>query len=140
MIQANDYQRSLWNGDFGVVLQAVWQGDPMPCVAFLQGDLLRIFPLLGLPVARAFAFSVHKSQGSEFGEVTLVLPEVPSLLLTRELVYTAITRGRSCVRVAGTPAILQAGLSTTVERRMNLSRWLFGESPGPVMDKPVSGT
>ncbi len=130
MIQANDYQRSLWNGDFGVVLNSAWQGEPMPCVAFLQGELLRIFPLAGLMLARAFAFSVHKSQGSEFHEVTLALPEVPSLMLTRELIYTAITRGRSCVRIAGTPPILQGGLSTTVERRMNLSRWLFAEIPG----------
>ncbi|MBU1509881.1 AAA family ATPase [Myxococcota bacterium] len=127
MVQVNDYQRSLWNGDFGVVLHATWQGEKLPCVAFLQGDQLRIFPLAGLPLARAFAFSVHKSQGSEFPEVTLALPEVPSLMLTRELIYTAITRGRSCVRIAGTPPILQAGLSTTVERRMNLARWLFGD-------------
>jgi exodeoxyribonuclease V alpha subunit len=127
MVQVNDYQRSLWNGDFGVVLHATWQGEPMTCVAFLQGELLRIFPLSGLPLSRAFAFSVHKSQGSEFPEVTLALPEVPSLMLTRELIYTAITRGRSCVRIAGTPPILQAGLSTTVERRMNLTRWLFGD-------------
>jgi len=128
MIQANDYQRNLWNGDFGVVLNAFWNGKETPVVAFLQGEQLRIFPMAGLALSRAYAFSVHKSQGSEFGEVTLVLPEVFGPMVTRELIYTAITRGRRCVRVAGTPAILQGGLSNVVERRMNLDRWLFGET------------
>ena len=127
MVQANDYQRDLWNGDTGLVIRVRRGQEDTPCAAFPQGDRLRIFPLAGLPVAPAWAFSVHKSQGSEFGEVTLVLPEGPAAPLTRELVYTAVTRGRSCVRVAGTPEVLAAGLGAVVERRMNLDRWLFGD-------------
>ncbi len=127
MVQTNDYQRDLWNGDTGIVIRVRRGQEETPCAAFPQGDRLRIFPLAGLPVAPAYAFSVHKSQGSEFSGVTLVLPEGPAAPLTRELVYTAITRGRSCVRVAGTPEVLAAGLGAVVERRMNLDRWLFGE-------------
>ncbi len=126
MVQANDYQRDLWNGDTGVVLSTRWRGVETTCAAFRQGELLRIFPIDGLQVARAYAFSVHKSQGSEYAQVTLALPEAPSPVFTRELVYTAVTRGRSCVRVAGTPETLAAGLGAGVRRRMNLGSWLFG--------------
>jgi len=59
--------------------------------------------------------------------VTLALPETASPVFTRELVYTAVTRGRSCVRVAGTPEMLAAGLEAGVRRRMNLGRLLFGD-------------
>lgn len=126
MVLANDYQRDLWNGDTGVVVQTRWRGIDTTCAAFRQGDRLRIFPIAGLQVARAYAFSVHKSQGSEYAEVTLALPESASPIFTRELVYTAVTRGRSCVRVAGTPEMLAAGLEAGVRRRMNLDRLLFG--------------
>jgi len=64
--------------------------------------------------------TVHKSQGSEFGEVVLVLPQQESRLLTRELIYTGLTRAKRKVTVLGAEEVLRVGLATTAKRASGL--------------------
>ena len=74
-----------------------------------------------------FATTVHKSQGSEVEEVALVLPEASSRVLTRELVYTAVTRGKRAVRVFGGEDALRAAVLRVVERASGLRERLAGD-------------
>ena len=94
MITRNDYNLKLFNGDIGLLLPDADSGEPR---AFFPGpdNTLRKFLPLRLPAHEtAFAMTVHKSQGSEFERVLLILPERESPVLSRELLYTGITRAR----------------------------------------------
>ena len=89
---------------------------------------VRSVPPARLPAHQTvFAMTVHKSQGSEFTEIALVLPPRPSPVTTRELVYTAVTRARSVARVLGTPDVLDAAIAARVVRSSGLRRALWGE-------------
>ncbi|GAA4818573.1 exodeoxyribonuclease V subunit alpha [Nocardioides caeni] len=102
---SNDYGLKLWNGDTGVVL-----GGEERQALFDDGAGGRVVSLARLSdVEVAHALTVHRSQGSEFGEVTVILPDADSRLLTRQLLYTAITRAVDVVHVVGTEdAVLEA--------------------------------
>ena len=72
--------------------------------------------------ARTSPFTVHKSQGSEFGDVLLVLPEdETNRLLTREMLYTGITRARNRLILYGSESVLKAALEKTIERQSGLA-------------------
>jgi len=94
MVTANDYELQLYNGDIGLLWRSS-QGRLEACFPQLDGQVRRL-PAASLPAHEvAWAMTVHKSQGSEFDEVLLVLPSEPdSPLLLRELLYTGITRAR----------------------------------------------
>lgn len=94
MITVNDYELELYNGDIGLLWKAA-DGSLEACFPQLDAQVRRI-PAASLPAhVPAWALTVHKSQGSEFDEVLLILPEdVNSPLLLRELLYTGITRAR----------------------------------------------
>jgi exodeoxyribonuclease V alpha subunit len=70
--------------------------------------------------------TVHKSQGSEFAGIALVLPEEFSPVLSRELLFTAITRAREQVTICGTPRILAQAVAAVTERRSGLRQKLWG--------------
>ena len=91
MITRNDYERGLFNGDVGIILR---HPDGIYIACFKRYDGLAMFPAASLPDwDLAFAMTVHKSQGSEFEDTWLILPDDPGhRLLTREIVYTAATR------------------------------------------------
>ena len=72
-------------------------------------------------VSTAHAMTVHRSQGSQFDEVTVLLPEEDSRILTRELLYTAVTRARSRVRVVGTENALRAAVTRRAQRATGLA-------------------
>ena len=72
----------------------------------------------------AWAFTIHKSQGSEYDRVIVSLPETPNRILSRELLYTAVTRAKSGVVVVGTSDVIAAALSRRVERVSGLTRRL----------------
>ncbi|MBP6582450.1 MAG: exodeoxyribonuclease V subunit alpha, partial [Chromatiaceae bacterium] len=100
LVTRNDYGLGLMNGDIGVTLVypgAAGQGENLR-VAFPAGDgqdsIKWVLPSRLQAVETVYALTVHKSQGSEFTHVALVLPEHPSPILTRELLYTGITRAR----------------------------------------------
>ena len=101
IVLQNDYSTGLMNGDIGICLAVEHEGQPQLRVAFLQPDSgnnnsMRWFLPGRLPqLETAFALTVHKSQGSEFSHAVLLLPPTESPVLTRELIYTAITRART---------------------------------------------
>ncbi len=109
IVTVNDYGQQLFNGDIGI---AVPMGDELGLqVAFPGPDELRYFHAPRLPDCETvFAMTVHKSQGSEFDDVSLVLPFDDSELLGRALLYTAITRARQRVRIFGSRDILAAAI------------------------------
>jgi exodeoxyribonuclease V alpha subunit len=100
IILQNDYGTGLMNGDIGICLAVEQAGKSELRVAFLQpdgssGTAVRWFlPGRLPPLETAFALTVHKSQGSEFSHAILLLPPTDSPVLTRELIYTAITRAK----------------------------------------------
>ncbi|WP_426561962.1 exodeoxyribonuclease V subunit alpha [Angustibacter sp. McL0619] len=120
LVTKNDRDTGLFNGDTGVV---VADGDSGLVAAF--GDPQR--PLLvrphRLPATEVvYAMTVHRGQGSQFAHVSLLLPGPSSLLLTRELFYTAVTRAREHVHVVGTEAAVRAAVGRPVRRASGLRR------------------
>jgi exodeoxyribonuclease V alpha subunit len=125
MITRNDYPRELSNGDIGLVMR---QADGIHQVYFKRSSGMVAFPVSGLTEwDLAFATTVHKSQGSEFDDTLLILPEDPThRLLTREIVYTAATRAAKRLIVYGTMAAFQ----TALERKIHRQSGLMGQSAG----------
>ncbi|MNZ22690.1 RecBCD enzyme subunit RecD [compost metagenome] len=130
MVRQNDYALGLFNGDIGLCL-----ATPHGLRVFFEGDEgYRPFAPARLPSHdSAFAMTVHKSQGSEFSEVLLTLPEQPSPLLSRALFYTGITRAKRKVEIWGLPARLSEAVSTKAERAAGLAERLgvTAEVPSP---------
>ena len=121
MVRQNDYALGLFNGDIGLCLHTEYG-----LRVFFEGeDGYRPFAPARLPSHdSAFAMTVHKSQGSEFSEVLLVLPEQPSPLLTRSLFYTGITRAKHKVEIWALPPRLSEGVATRAERAAGLAERL----------------
>ena len=110
LVTANDYGLGVYNGDAGVVVRT--DSGPRAFVAGAHG--LADFATSRMSdVETMFATTIHKSQGSQAAEVTVLLPPPDSRLLTRELFYTAVTRAEHKVRVVGTEDAVRAA----VERR-----------------------
>jgi exodeoxyribonuclease V alpha subunit len=99
-----------------------------------QGGIRRLSPVRLPPCETVFCLSVHKSQGSEFDEVVLVLAPRPSPLMTRELIYTGITRAVHRVILVGTREVLVRALGQRVQRASGLEDLLWGsedrDAPG----------
>ena len=124
VVRENDYTRGLFNGDAGMVVRVADAGGPPELRAVFERDgAWRAFPLAALRprLDRAFAITVHQSQGSEYDHVALVLPRTDMPLATRELVYTALTRARRSATVIGAPEILRAAVHRVVERHSGLA-------------------
>ncbi|MDE1009595.1 MAG: AAA family ATPase [Paraburkholderia fungorum] len=120
MVTRNDYALGLFNGDIGIALPGV--GGALR-VYFRTGDggLRAVSPAALPPHDTAFALTVHKSQGSEFQHAVLMLPSAFSRVLSRELVYTAITRARERVEVIGARAVLLQAIATPTQRDSGLA-------------------
>ena len=118
MVMKNDYNQGLFNGDTGLVMNND-QGVLAAC--FLDNRIVRWVPLNRLPAHEtAYAMTVHKSQGSEFEEVCIILPEQATALLTRELLYTAMTRAKVKIGLIATEAILIQAVTSQQDREMGL--------------------
>lgn len=122
LVTANDYVTEVYNGDIGVV----WETNGTPMVHFPDGGgRTRAVPPLRLPsVETAWAMTVHKSQGSEFDDVLVVLPAKESRVLGRELLYTAVTRARHKVTILGDERVIRNGIAETKRRQSRLERLL----------------
>lgn len=107
------------NGDTAVVVAV--DGRLMASVDRAQGSVL-VDPVLLDDAADLHAMTIHKSQGSQFDVVSVVLPPVGSPLLTRELLYTAVTRARSKVRIYGSVEALRIAVNTPARRASGLGR------------------
>ena len=117
MVTQNDAPRRLFNGDIGVVIDR----DGALEVVLPEGDGVRSVPRVHLGrVETVHALTIHKSQGSEFDRVVVVLPSADSLLATRELLYTAITRARSSVTLIGSMDAVKSAVSRPTQRASGL--------------------
>ena len=152
LITQNSYRHRLFNGDIGICLRSeaspfsgrseaspfsgrseasapAAQDDSATLMAWFPGDApgeVRAFHPATLPAHdSAFAMTVHKAQGSEFDEVWLQLPRNDSRVLSRELIYTAITRARTRLHIAGSAQVLRDALARHAERMSGLA-WRLG--------------
>ncbi len=117
LVTANDYDTGLFNGDTGVVVMT----PDGPRVAFARGGPPTFHPPSRLgEVAGVQVMTVHRAQGSQVRRVGVVLPPPESPLLTRELLYTAVTRARDHVRIVGTPEAVRAAVTRPVARASGL--------------------
>jgi exodeoxyribonuclease V alpha subunit len=121
LVTTNDYGLDLYNGDIGICLPDRDTGDLQ--VWFERGGgHLRCYSPHRLPRCETvFAMTIHKSQGSEFDEVVVVLPEEDNRILSRELIYTAITRARKAVRLVAAKQTLRLALARNIERCSGLA-------------------
>ena len=127
MMLRNDYDRGLWNGDQGVAVRVQQLGQPVTmAVVFRSREGWQpVDPRsMGEAMSLAFALTVHKAQGSEFDEVVVLLPDSPCPLLTRELLYTAISRARSSVILCGAPETFAAGVENSENRSSGIAERL----------------
>ncbi|MGA1061242.1 MAG: exodeoxyribonuclease V subunit alpha [Ilumatobacteraceae bacterium] len=119
MVTVNDAPRRLFNGDIGVVVEQPETGALE--VVIPDGESIRHVPRVHLGrVETVHALTIHMSQGSEFDRVVVVLPSADSLLATRELLYTAITRARSSVTLIGSLDAVLAAVSRPTQRASGL--------------------
>jgi exodeoxyribonuclease V alpha subunit len=125
LVTRNDYSLGLMNGDVGITLAlpqtlAGERESLSPRVAFARADgsagIRWVLPSRLQAAETVYAMTVHKSQGSEFGHAALVLPDRPSPVLTRELIYTGITRARRCFTLAGPAQAGAAGAWAQLEQ------------------------
>ena len=128
LVTQNDHALGLFNGDIGIALPgsgALEDGQFWEVIFEDSAGGFRSIPAVRLPAHEtAFAMTVHKSQGTEFDRVALVLPAASARVLSRELVYTAITRARAQVVLVGTTDRIREALRQTNVRESGLARRL----------------
>ena len=130
MITANDYQRGLFNGDQGIIVRAdEGLGRHHYRAVFRANGELRPFAIEALRdrLELAWALTVHKSQGSELDAIALVLPHEDLPIVTRELIYTGITRARSGAAIVGSRSLVVAAGKRRALRYSGLANRLRAE-------------
>ena len=135
MITSNDYTLNLFNGDIGVAVAT----DEGLRVVFDRGGVRTFQPSHLGERTTVHALTIHKSQGSQFGEVVVVLPQETSRLLTRELLYTAVTRASDRVVVIGEESVVRQAVERSVQRASGLGIRLRGDPKGSPIGSSLSG-
>ncbi|RLC26228.1 MAG: exodeoxyribonuclease V subunit alpha [Deltaproteobacteria bacterium] len=128
LITSNDYKLGLFNGDIGITMP-IPDSDSNDMHVFFPGTSgeLRHFLPYRLPQHETvYAMTVHKSQGSEFENLYLILPDKDYSVLSRELIYTAITRASQSVTILGKEEVLRTSISRVIERKSGLHDSLWG--------------
>jgi exodeoxyribonuclease V alpha subunit len=126
MVTVNEYSLKLFNGDVGIALT-----DPESEIGLsvyfpsINGEPRRYSPYRLPAHETVFAMTVHKSQGSEFERVLLIMPPFSHQILTREIIYTGLTRARSSAEVWCSDEIFTAACGRRVERRSGLRHALW---------------
>ena len=124
IVTENDYGLQLYNGDTGVVVAT---GDGRLVAAFSRGDAIaEVSPTRLAAVDTVYAMTVHKSQGSQFDVVAFLLPSADSRVLTRELLYTAVTRARERLILVGSERPIRSAIERPITRASGLRRALWG--------------
>lgn len=118
MISRNDSTLGLFNGDIGIALES--EGGLRVWFAMPDGTVKSVQPSRLPGHDTAYAMTVHKSQGAEFDHAALVLPNQFTPVVTRELVYTAITRARSRLSLYADDRVFEKAIKTRTERRSGL--------------------
>jgi exodeoxyribonuclease V alpha subunit len=126
LVTANDYATGVLNGDTGVVVASTTPDGTPVRVAVIEGaaGAQRFAPSRLGDIETMHAMTIHKAQGSQAQEVTVLLPDADSPLLTRELFYTAITRAEAKVRVVGREDVVRAAVERRVVRASGLRQRL----------------
>ncbi len=122
LVTENDYGLGLYNGDTGVVVAGA---GTVRAVFERRGRLLELSPQRLAPVDTVYAMTVHKAQGSQFREVAVLLPEPTSPILTRELLYTAITRAQERLFLVGAEETVRGAVERPITRASGLREWLW---------------
>ncbi len=122
LITSNDYNLGLFNGDIGITMPDRGSGSSALYVFFPgdSGKIRRFSPHRLGEHETVYAMTVHKSQGSEFDAVLLILPDKDYPVLTRELIYTGLTRARKKVSVWGRQAVLETAIKRRIDRTSGL--------------------
>jgi exodeoxyribonuclease V alpha subunit len=124
LVTENDYGLRLYNGDTGVVIAT---GDEQVSAVFERGrEIVAFSPTRLAAVDTVYAMTVHKSQGSQFDTAAVLLPEPSSPILTRELLYTAVTRAREELVLVGSEEAIRAAVARPVARASGLRSRLGG--------------
>jgi exodeoxyribonuclease V alpha subunit len=129
MIVRNDYNVGLFNGDLGIVLPDAIAGELRVFFRGEQDEVLNFAPGRLPAHEPAFALTVHKSQGSEFRDALVILPDRDAPVLTRELLYTGITRVRETVEVWASEDILRQTIERKIARSSGLRDRLWKKDP-----------
>ena len=127
LITTNSTDLELSNGDTGLALIDPDDGCLKVWFESANGNVRSLSPLRMPAHETAYAMTVHKSQGSEFQEILLVLPEEAHPLVNRELIYTAVTRDRQKVEIWATESTVLAGLGQNAQRHSGMARALWSE-------------
>jgi exodeoxyribonuclease V alpha subunit len=120
VLTRNDHALQLFNGDSGLIIEDVRGGESW---AWFKGagETLRQFPAGRSPPSEtAYAMTVHRSQGSEFDRILLILPSGQNPIVTRELLYTAVSRARRDVEIWSDPQTIREACSLKVKRHSGL--------------------
>lgn len=126
MITRNDYGLRLFNGDVGLIWNSEQEGQALRAFFPLPDGGQRALSVARLPQHETvFAMTVHKSQGSEFDRVLLILPQEPSPVVSRELLYTGITRAMTQVTLAADEAAMRRAVAQRCVRASGLRQRLW---------------
>ncbi len=127
MINENSYESGLFNGDIGII----WRHEDRLQAAFTIGDgTIRWLSLSRLPSFElVYAMTIHKTQGSEFNRIAIILPEYHSPILSRELIYTGVTRAKSELEIHCTKQVWSKCLQKRVSRNSGLFDKLYHDKP-----------
>jgi exodeoxyribonuclease V alpha subunit len=129
LITVNDYNLKLFNGDVGIIFpDPEAEGNPRVWFPADDGGIRKVSPLRLPAHETVFAMTIHKSQGSEFDRVLMLLPDHDSMALTRELIYTGITRAKQEVAVWGNEAVFVTAVSRKISRKSGLREALWREA------------
>jgi len=119
MVTSNNRSVDLYNGDVGIIVP---DEDGQPVGAFSDGGTFRLVPTMRLEdIDTVHALTIHKSQGSEYDEVIVDLPNESSRILTRELFYTGITRTKQRLTIIGSEGVLRSAVSQAIRRTSGLA-------------------
>jgi exodeoxyribonuclease V alpha subunit len=126
MVTGNNYELELFNGDIGLVRKNA-KGITMVYFEDKEGKLKEVLPGYITQSETVYAMTIHKSQGSEFDKVFMVLPERENIqLLTRELLYTGITRAKKQVFIQGKKDIILKSAAEKVKRASGIIERMVG--------------
>jgi exodeoxyribonuclease V alpha subunit len=123
LVTRNDYELGLYNGDTGVIVAT--DADRLAAAFERGGELVSFTPTRLEAVETVYAMTIHKSQGSQFDTAAVVLPDPGSRVLTRELLYTAVTRARERLILVGTEEMVRAAVGRPVARASGLGERLW---------------
>jgi len=123
IIKRNDYHLNLFNGDIGIIFNIA--GQQKAIFLDVTGQLREFWPNRLPEYETVYAMTIHKSQGSEFKQVLMILPDQFSPVLTRQLIYTGITRAGKTISIWGNEQIFKQAIATEIDRSSGLTEQLL---------------